>query len=226
MLYTKNTQKDVGQPLLATLRTRMSLCMDHSPCKISTKISRTKHTSLSLEVEAVVVVLPVMSLKAQAFQQACRTRLVRSASFSSSPSISSKLLDRKHAIQSSLGRGSRSASSSAPPPRRAITVTTDDGRYQWSELSTSEKAARTTQQSFNFLLVAAGAAGTVGSSTSWPANGDTNLVLGRGCIPPLCRTLCCRFQDPTIQCRRGPNKIRRPLYRTSRPAGCKDKSLR
>ena len=49
----------------------------------------------------------------------------------------------------------------ATPSRRAITVTTDDGRIDWGDLSTGEKAARTTQQSFNFLLVAAGAAGTV-----------------------------------------------------------------
>ncbi|KAK6367369.1 uncharacterized protein PV06_06660 [Exophiala oligosperma] len=55
---------------------------------------------------------------------------------------------------------STSSSSSSNTPRRAISVTSDDGRYNWSELSTSEKAARGTQQTFNFLVVAAGLVGT------------------------------------------------------------------
>ncbi|KIW76668.1 hypothetical protein Z517_09112 [Fonsecaea pedrosoi CBS 271.37] len=45
--------------------------------------------------------------------------------------------------------------------RRAVTVTTDDGRYNWNELSTGEKAARGTQQTFNFLLVTLGLVGTI-----------------------------------------------------------------
>ncbi|KIV97586.1 hypothetical protein PV10_01318 [Exophiala mesophila] len=58
---------------------------------------------------------------------------------------------------------SSSTSSSASPGthRRAITVTSDDGRYNWSELSRGEKAARGTQQTFNFLLVSAGAVATL-----------------------------------------------------------------
>lgn len=58
---------------------------------------------------------------------------------------------RLYATQNTSGR----------PTRRSITVTSDDGRYHWSELSTGEKAARSTQQSFNFLFVTAGAVGTV-----------------------------------------------------------------
>lgn len=53
----------------------------------------------------------------------------------------------------------RSYATSLKPKRRAITVTNDDGRYHWSELSTGEKAARSTQQSFNFVFVSAGAIG-------------------------------------------------------------------
>lgn len=53
------------------------------------------------------------------------------------------------------------SSSTSKPTRRAITVTSDDGRYHWSELSTGEKAARGTQQSFNFVFVTAGAVGTI-----------------------------------------------------------------
>lgn len=63
-----------------------------------------------------------------------------------------------------LGRPSQcnyATQTSSKPLRRAITVTTDDGRYDWSDLSTREKAARTTQQSFNFVFVTAGAVATV-----------------------------------------------------------------
>jgi mitochondrial import inner membrane translocase subunit TIM21 len=84
-----------------------------------------------------------MSVKARAFQLACRARAAQS------PSSSTRL----YATQST-------SSSSPTPHRRAITVTTDDGRYNWSDLSLGEKAARSTQQSINFLLVAAGLTGT------------------------------------------------------------------
>ena len=66
-------------------------------------------------------------------------------------------LKRAYATQSNLGSSSKTSS------RRAVTVTSDDGRYDWGELSTGEKAARTTQQTFNLLLVAAGLGGTVRS---------------------------------------------------------------
>ena len=66
---------------------------------------------------------------------------------------------------------SSSGTGSSGAQRRAITVTSDDGRYDWAELSTTEKAARTTQQSFNFLLVAFGAVGTV--RTSYYAKGTS-----------------------------------------------------
>ena len=64
-----------------------------------------------------------------------------------------------YATHSSLGRdpGPNSA-----PVRKHITVVSDDGRLQWSDLSRGEKAARATQQSINFLVVAIGAVMTVG----------------------------------------------------------------
>ncbi|KAJ9653996.1 mitochondrial import inner membrane translocase subunit tim21 [Neophaeococcomyces mojaviensis] len=102
--------------------------------------------------------MTAIASKARAFQQACRAH--------ATPSHPSKraLIDtcqRSYATQSSLGSGPRSPNNNIKSSRRAITVTSDDGRYQWNELSTGEKAARTTQQSFNFLLVTAGAVGTV-----------------------------------------------------------------
>ena len=56
---------------------------------------------------------------------------------------------RGYATQSSLG-GSSTRS------RKQITVVNDDGRVQWKDLSRGEKAARTTQQTFNFGLVILG----------------------------------------------------------------------
>src|SRR6266536_310897 len=62
---------------------------------------------------------------------------------------------RLYATQSSLG-------GSNGPSRKQITVTTDDGRVRWADLSTREKAARTTQQSINFIVVITGVVMTVG----------------------------------------------------------------
>lgn len=47
------------------------------------------------------------------------------------------------------------------PKRRNVTVLSDDGRYEWSELSGREKVSRATQQSFNFIVVIAGVVLTV-----------------------------------------------------------------
>ena len=45
-----------------------------------------------------------------------------------------------------------------------MTIRNDDGRVEWNELTIGEKAARTTQQTFNFGVILAGLAGTVSSS--------------------------------------------------------------
>lgn len=54
-----------------------------------------------------------------------------------------------------------------PTRTRRVTVFNDDGQVKWGDLSPMEKAARTTQQSFNFGLIAVGAVATVS---------DANLV--------------------------------------------------
>ncbi|KAH7328251.1 TIM21-domain-containing protein [Stachybotrys elegans] len=58
---------------------------------------------------------------------------------------------RTYATQNGLG------SSPAPGPRRrTVTPFNDDGYVAWKDLSVGEKAARATQQSFNFGLVMVG----------------------------------------------------------------------
>lgn len=67
-------------------------------------------------------------------------------------------LIRAYATHTSTGSG---AGANASAPRKQISVTSDDGRVRWSDLSAREKAARTTQQSINLLVVLAGVAMTV-----------------------------------------------------------------
>lgn len=54
--------------------------------------------------------------------------------------------------------------SSVNPPsssRKNVTIINDDGRVPWKDLSVKEKAARTTQQTFNFGIVLTGLVMTV-----------------------------------------------------------------
>ena len=48
-----------------------------------------------------------------------------------------------------------------PSVRKQVTVGNDDGRVPWGQLSTGEKVARTTQQTFNLGVILAGAIGLV-----------------------------------------------------------------
>jgi len=68
------------------------------------------------------------------------------------------LAARMYATQTGLG-----TTSGAPRPRRkTVTPFNDDGRVAWGELSVGEKAARTTQQTFNFSFILLGAVLTSG----------------------------------------------------------------
>ena len=67
------------------------------------------------------------------------------------------LAARFYATQTGLG-----TTSGTPGPRRkTVTPFNDDGRVAWGELSAGEKAARTTQQTFNFSFILLGAVLTV-----------------------------------------------------------------
>lgn len=63
-----------------------------------------------------------------------------------------------------LARNATTDASSAAR-RRAVTVVNDTGRVPWQQLSIGEKAARTTQQTFNFGLVLLGILATGGVAT-------------------------------------------------------------
>lgn len=65
---------------------------------------------------------------------------------------------RPYATQTSLGTTSPASSGSKHKP---VTVFNDDGRIRWGDLTPIEKAARTTQQTFNFTLIIGGAAATI-----------------------------------------------------------------
>lgn len=59
-----------------------------------------------------------------------------------------------------VGPQTRQQTTSPSSRRRAVTVVNDTGRVPWKDLSIGEKAARTTQQSFNVGLVLLGFAAT------------------------------------------------------------------
>jgi len=66
------------------------------------------------------------------------------------------VFSRSFTAQRSLKANSTSSTS-----RKHVTVVNDDGRVRWGELSAREKAARTTQQGINLVVVIAGVALTV-----------------------------------------------------------------
>ncbi|KAJ5502348.1 Mitochondrial inner membrane translocase complex subunit Tim21 [Penicillium fimorum] len=74
-----------------------------------------------------------------------------------SPRIQTQIT-RLYATQNNTGNGPHILS----PRKKAITVLSDDGRVKWGDLSRGEKVARTTQQSFNFVIVLVGAVLTGG----------------------------------------------------------------
>ncbi|KUJ10388.1 TIM21-domain-containing protein [Mollisia scopiformis] len=60
---------------------------------------------------------------------------------------------RLYATQTGLG----TSSATHRPRRKAVTPFNDDGRVAWGDLTAGEKAARTTQQTFNFGFIFLGA---------------------------------------------------------------------
>jgi hypothetical protein len=112
-----------------------------------------------------------------------------------------------------------STSSPTPKPqRKSISLTGDTGQVRWSDLSPGEKAVRTTQQSFNFVVVLVGIVATVqlpltrrfsGSAILTTTPGWRRLLSFLGCLQPL-------FQDRLLQPRDNPHTSGRPMSETPR----------
>ena len=73
------------------------------------------------------------------------------------PGLRPVLAARLYATETGLG----TSNASSRPRRKAVTAFNDDGRVPWGELSGKEKAARATQQTFNFSFIIVGAILTV-----------------------------------------------------------------
>lgn len=67
------------------------------------------------------------------------------------------LAARLYATQTGLG----TSNTQPAKKRKAVTVLNDDGGLAWEDLSAREKAARMTQQTFNFSMIILGAVLTV-----------------------------------------------------------------
>jgi mitochondrial import inner membrane translocase subunit TIM21 len=73
------------------------------------------------------------------------------------PSLRPILAARLYATETGLG----TSNASSRPRRKAVTAFNDDGRVPWGELTGKKKAARATQQTFNFSFIILGAILTV-----------------------------------------------------------------
>ncbi|KAF4629319.1 hypothetical protein G7Y89_g8828 [Cudoniella acicularis] len=69
------------------------------------------------------------------------------------PALRPIIAARLYATQTGLG----TSNTRSQPRRKAVTAFNDDGRVAWGDLSAREKAARTTQQTFNFGMILVGA---------------------------------------------------------------------
>lgn len=118
------------------------------------------------------------------------------------------VISRAYATQNSLG-----AAPAPGPRRRTVTPFNDDGFVPWNQLSAGEKAARATQQSFNFGMIIAGLVLTVGRGSRCKLTTLYSHPTGRRYVLPLDRCLLPRQPNITIQPCRGQDKAGPPLPR-------------
>jgi len=110
------------------------------------------------------------------------------------------------------------------PTRKSITLAGDTGRVRWNELSPGEKVVRTTQQSFNLIIVAVGVVATVWA----PLLLCHNMILtckGRRSILPLQRRLQSQLQNRLLQ-RSHRKGAARPSVPETAGRGLPDRSVR
>ncbi|OAL47815.1 TIM21-domain-containing protein [Pyrenochaeta sp. DS3sAY3a] len=109
-------------------------------------------TSLYRPIEAISLLRPSLLLPRIQPSSARKAHASRSAPFSTT-----RIPQATH--------GSTSPPPNAGPQRKSITLTGDTGQVRWSDLSPGEKAVRTTQQSFNLVVVVVGVVATITIST-------------------------------------------------------------
>lgn len=112
-------------------------------------------------------------------------------------------------------------STSSPTPksqRKSISLTGDTGQVRWSDLSPGEKAVRTTQQSFNFVVVLVGIVATVQLPLNMRVFGSATLTTtpGRRRLFSLLRCLQPLLQNRLLQPRDNPHTPGRPMSETPR----------
>lgn len=100
---------------------------------------------------------------------------------------------RCYATYKSLGGGTTSS-------RKQVTIRNDDGRVQWQDLTVREKAARTTQQTFNLGLILLGLTMTVSDLLCYVYH---SLRLNR-LVFPTYSTLKCSRQTARLDILIGP----------------------
>ena len=86
--------------------------------------------------------------------------ILQKATLAYAPGAPSKVLIRSPSGLRfyAAAKGLRAAGSSN---RKQVTIRNDDGRVEWGDLTVGEKAARTTQQTFNLGVILVGLAMTV-----------------------------------------------------------------
>ena len=141
------------------------------------------------------VTLFALSIRASPFPKAIILRDFRCHHATSSQRST---IQRCYATASSLGNSTK-------PSRKQVTVVNDDGRVQWKDLSRGEKAARTTQQTFNFGLVFAGFVGTVWTSTRCCMK---KLTLFQGLVAYFLYTEVFASDSKTVVFNRAADRIR------------------
>ncbi|TDZ47195.1 Mitochondrial import inner membrane translocase subunit TIM21 [Colletotrichum trifolii] len=125
------------------------------------------------------------------------------------PRLQPLLQHRQYATQLGLGGASKAGSK-----RKKITPFNDTGAVPWSQLSAGEKAARATQQTFNFGLILAGLVVTA-SHPTLARQAFADDIIGWNCICSLDRCVFFRRQNGALQPSSRQNQERPKVHRVA-----------
>ena len=145
---------------------------------------------------------PRLSTSTRAFQKVLATKNNHLNPHVRLPLALPASLQRPYATQDSLPSTTPTAT-----PRRKVTIANDDGRIKWGNLNRSEKAARTTQQTFNFSIIIVGIVMTVWDLHS-QANWEQKLTDRKGAVITLFYTEVLAPNSKTNQFNAAVNRIK------------------